>query len=59
MRTLLHILNNPEAPLPREVIAQQEKSADTRVEVVDLNQPEPNYPELVEKIFAADSVSIW
>jgi hypothetical protein len=59
MRAVLHILTKPEPPLARELIRQQSQMAHLTVEVFDLTQPEPNYPALVEKIFAADSLQVW
>ena len=58
MRTILHILTRPEDELTREMIARQRTLADTKVEVVELTDGEPDYSALVEAIFTADSVEV-
>ena len=59
MSALLHILTQPADELVRSVIENQVKQAGALVEVIDLSQPQPDYDLLVEKVFAADSVSVW
>ncbi len=59
MRSILHILTRPNDPLPRDLIARQSTQPDTRIEVLDLTAPEPDYAALVQKVFAADSVQVW
>jgi hypothetical protein len=59
MPRVLHILTRPDDALAREVIARQKSVAGNEVEVVDLTVAEPDYKELAEKIFAADSVESW
>ena len=59
MRRILHILTRPEDALAREVIAGQKSLPENQIEVVDLNVPAPDYRELLEKIFASDSVETW
>ena len=58
MRTILHILTRPEDELAREMIAKQRTLADTKVEIVELTDAEPDYGALIEAIFAADSVEV-
>lgn len=59
MAAILHILTRPEDALAQEIISRQAQEPDTRVEVMDLTQPEPDYANLLEKIFAADSLTVW
>jgi hypothetical protein len=59
MRSVLHILTQPDDALARELIALQKKIAGNKVEVADLTLPEPDYKALLEKIFTADSVESW
>jgi hypothetical protein len=59
MRTILHILTRPEDELARELIAKHRALPETKVEVVELAAPAPDYDALIGKIFAADSVEVW
>ncbi|MGA2173857.1 MAG: hypothetical protein ABSH38_02630 [Verrucomicrobiota bacterium] len=59
MRRVLHILTRPDDALAREVIARQKIRPENEIEVADLTRPGPDYRELLEKIFAADSVETW
>ena len=59
MRRVLHILTRPDDALPRELMARQQRADGIKVEAVDLTLPEPDYKELLEKIFAAESVECW
>lgn len=57
MSRVLHIITRPNDPLATEVIARQK--AERTVDVIDLTKPEPNYDQLLEAIFKADSVQVW
>ncbi len=59
MRILLHVLTRADAELAQKMIAAQKLKIENQVEVVDLTQAEPDYRELLEKIFKADSVQVW
>jgi len=59
MKTVLHILTQPEVPLAATVIAAQRDNPDCRVRILDLSQSEPDYQELLVEIFNADSVAVW
>jgi hypothetical protein len=59
MRRVLHILTRPDDALPRELIALQKSNPENRLEVVDLTRPGPDYKDLLDRIFAADSVETW
>jgi hypothetical protein len=59
MRLLLHILTRPDDALAREIIVRQQGGGEDKTVVADLTQPRPNYKELLENIFAADSVQMW
>jgi hypothetical protein len=58
MRTILHILTGPEDEVTSQLIEQQRSLPDTAVELVSLSNPSPDYEQLVEKIFAADSIAV-
>jgi hypothetical protein len=59
MRILLHILTRPDDALAREIITRQQSDGGNKTIVADLTKPEPDYKQLLENIFAADSVQIW
>ena len=59
MPTVLHILTRPEDSLAQTLIARQQQQPDLQALIVDLTQPEPDYEDLLQKIFAADSVQAW
>jgi len=59
MQGVLHILTKPADRLAGEIIARQTSQSDVKVVVVDLTRPEPDYAALLERIFAADSVTVW
>jgi hypothetical protein len=59
MRRLLHILTRPDDALAREIIARQKSNPENEIKVADLTRPAPDYKDLLEKIFAADSVQTW
>jgi hypothetical protein len=59
MPRVLHIVTRPEDALAREIIARQREKQRDGIEIVDLTKPQPDYGQLLEKIFAADSVESW
>ena len=59
MRRVLHILTRENEVLGLKVIEGHREQPDCQVEVVDLTKPEPDYRDLLEKVFAADSVQVW
>ncbi len=59
MPTQLHILTRPADELVTTLLNRERAAGQTQIEVVDLTQPVPDYPALVEKVFAADSVVTW
>jgi hypothetical protein len=58
MRTVLHILTEPEDDLAHALIETQRMMAEVRVEVISLHG-DPDYESLVDRIFTADSVEVW
>lgn len=58
-RQTLHLLVHPDDGLARELIRQQQVLPGLVVIVRDLTIAEPDYRQLLEDIFAADSVSVW
>jgi hypothetical protein len=59
MRTILHILTQPDDGLAAKVIAAQVAQSQDCVETVDLTVTTPDYRELLQKIFQSDSVQTW
>ncbi|MBA4149292.1 MAG: hypothetical protein H0X66_14350 [Verrucomicrobia bacterium] len=59
MPQLLHILTKPEDALAQEIISKQRQDTNNQVEIVDVTKGEPDYKDLAQKIFAADSVQVW
>jgi hypothetical protein len=59
MRTILHIRTRPEDELVRELVERQRALPETKVEVVSLASPSPDYDGLIDAIFAADSVEVF
>lgn len=59
MRKILHLLTRAERTLPDGVIATQKQNPQFQIEVIDFNQAEPDYRQLLEKIFEADSIEVW
>jgi hypothetical protein len=59
MRRVLHILARPGDTLGLEIIAHQRNGLEVQVEVVDLRTAQPDYKELLEKIFDSDSIETW
>lgn len=60
MRHVLHIMTKKNDALARLVVEQQQDGAAKQtVEMIDLTQPNPDYNELVKKIFESDSIEVW
>ena len=59
MRSILHILTQTDDALAQEIITRQRELTQGQVRVVDLTVPEPDYAQLLEAIFTADSVHVW
>ncbi|HEX4120110.1 MAG TPA: hypothetical protein VH619_05800 [Verrucomicrobiae bacterium] len=59
MPRILHILTRPDDPQAREVIRCQKANPQHEIEIVDLMKPNPNYKDLLHKIFHSDSVESW
>ena len=59
MATALHILTKPPDALAVDIIARQRTQAGKAVDVVDLTVDSPDYADLLQRIFAADSVAVW
>lgn len=59
MAMTLHILTKPNDSLANDLIGKEKMLTPDQTEVIDLNQGEPDYKALVEKIFKADSVQVW
>jgi hypothetical protein len=59
MATALHILTKPDDALAVDIIARQRTQAGQKVDVADLTVDSPDYTNLLERIFAANSVAVW
>jgi len=59
MRTILHILTHSPDPLATDIISAQRELDGLRVQVIDLTKGDPNYDEVLDGIFSADSVEVW
>jgi hypothetical protein len=59
VKTVLHILTKPDDTLASIIVGHQAGLEDIRVEVADLTRPDADYEQLVERVFAADSIQVW
>jgi hypothetical protein len=60
MSSILHLITRPGDTLAWQVIDQQRRGDDDRVlRVIDLTQGTPDYGELVEAVFASESIQVW
>ena len=59
MRQILNILTEANRDLVSSVIDSQKAQKDVQVAVVDLASGDVDYDQLLDQIFAADSVEVW
>lgn len=59
MRHILLVLTQSLDPLNDIVTATERTLPDTDVRIVDLTVESPDYRQLLEAVFAADSVQVW
>jgi hypothetical protein len=59
MRTVLHILTRPQDAFAEDLIRRQRALPETRIVVIDLTGPDPDYGELLDRVFEADSIQSW
>ncbi|MBM3903449.1 MAG: hypothetical protein FJ379_15390 [Verrucomicrobia bacterium] len=59
MKIQLHVLTRSLETSKLELLEAIRRQPDLEVRMVDLTVPQPDYRELVEAIFAADSVVTW
>ena len=59
MTKILHVLTKKNDTLPNEIMARQRQEPNQQVVTVDLTRERPDYPALLNKVFEADSVSVW
>jgi len=61
MKQVLHILTRKDDVLAQTVMEKQRAAGEAAVviETADLTVEKPDYAALLEKIFKADSVSVW
>jgi hypothetical protein len=55
----LHIVVSPPDEFARGIIEALRRRSGSDVEVVELASEDPDYSDLVTKIFAADSIVTW
>jgi hypothetical protein len=58
MRSILHIVTQPNPDLVG-IIDAQKAETEVQVQVADLAVSDVDYDQLLEQIFAADSVQVW
>jgi len=59
MRRILHILTRTNDSLSRQIISTQRREPDQQVEIADLTISTPDYQQLLNEIFRADSIEVW
>jgi hypothetical protein len=59
MKRVLNILTREDDMLARDVTSSQGTLPNCDIEVVDLTAGAPDYAELLQKIFGADSIVVW
>ena len=59
MKRILHILTHPAKPEVEQLILDQQKSPDQEVLVLSLNEENPDYKLLLEKVLQSDSIQCW
>ena len=59
MREILHIVTTEKDALAEQMISRQSADPQNHVTVADLTRSGANYEELLEAIFAADSIQVW
>ena len=59
MRSILHIVTEPNCDNLHSIMDAQRAATGVKVDIVDLTRGSPNYDDLLDKIFSADSVQVW
>jgi hypothetical protein len=59
MNQILHILTQPAKPSVEQLILDQRQLPDQKILVISLNQENPDYRLLLEKVFQSDSIECW
>ena len=59
MKKVLHLLTSPADDFTEVLIAAQKAELGNEVKTVDLAGDTPDYAEVVNLIFAADSIQTW
>lgn len=59
MKTILHILTAEPDAFVADLMSRQRVLPDCAIEVVDLTVSSPDYRELLDQIFHADSIVTW
>jgi hypothetical protein len=57
MKTALQLLTGTQLELPKKLA--QQADPEWKVEAVDLTRKEVDYREVLQKIFAVDSIQVW
>ena len=59
MKRILHILTHPAKLEIEQLILDQQNSPDQEVLVFSLNEENPDYKLLLEKVLQSDSIQCW
>jgi hypothetical protein len=59
MRLILHIVTRPGDALAAEVVTRQQQQTELAIRMIDLTKSQPDYDQLLNQIFEADSVQVW
>ncbi len=59
MPTVLHILTRPNDELATFIVSHQQRDEAISVRTFDGTHPAPDYNQLLEQIFEADSIQVW
>jgi hypothetical protein len=59
MAKILHIQTQPDDPLAQQVYEDQSRLGEHDLQLICLTEPDPDYRQLLEAVFEADSISVW
>jgi hypothetical protein len=59
VKRILHILTNENDAVADRLISEQQGQTGHEVVTANLTAATPDYAQLLEEIFAADSVAVW
>ena len=59
MKVVLHVLTKRDDPLARRIVERHRHDPELCVKEADLTGSGTDYGQLLEEIFAADSIQVW